>query len=402
MRSLHAVFWIMGAAVLAPLLAEVRWRLRVPVVVIEVLLGILIGPYVFDLVKFDGFVATMFTFGMAATLFMAGMELDFSHIRGAPAWLALRGWIVSLLIGAAASVLLYATPLARAPMMLTLALSTTALGVLLPLLRDSGQMDTPFGRLFIAAGTIGEIGPIIAMSLLLSRQYSSWQEFGLLLLFLALVGLTIAASAGLHWRPVAALLRRTLHASTQLPVRLSLFLLAGFFVLTEEFGFESILGAFAAGMVVGLATRDPAGQPLRHKIDAICFGWFIPFFFVGAGIKFDLGALVQSWSAALLLPAFLAVLLAARGAPAWWYGRRLAPAERLPFALYSSVASLSLVVVISDIGVRARAISTDVAAALVGAAMLSVLIFPTLAGFLRAAPRPAQGGVPEPARATDG
>ena len=402
MRSLHAVFWIMGAAVLAPLLAEVRWRLRVPVVVIEVLLGILIGPYVFDLVKFDGFVATMFTFGMAATLFMAGMELDFSHIRGVPAWLALRGWIVSLLIGAAASVLLYATPLARAPMMLTLALSTTALGVLLPLLRDSGQMDTPFGRLFIAAGTIGEIGPIIAMSLLLSRQYSSWQEFGLLLLFLALVGLTIAASAGLHWRPVAALLRRTLHASTQLPVRLALFLLAGFFVLTEEFGFESILGAFAAGMVVGLATRDPAGQPLRHKIDAICFGWFIPFFFVGAGIKFDLGALVQSWSAALLLPAFLAVLLAARGAPAWWYGRRLAPAERLPFALYSSVASLSLVVVISDIGVRARAISTDVAAALVGAAMLSVLIFPTLAGFLRAAPRPAQGGVPEPARATDG
>ena len=198
------------------------------------------------------------------------------------------------------------------------------------------------------------------------------------------------------------MLRRTLHASTQLPVRLALFLLAGFFVLTEEFGFESILGAFAAGMVVGLATRDPAGQPLRHKIDAICFGWFIPFFFVGAGIKFDLGALVQSWSAALLLPAFLAVLLAARGAPAWWYGRRLAPAERLPFALYSSVASLSLVVVISDIGVRARAISTDVAAALVGAAMLSVLIFPTLAGFLRAAPRPAQGGVPEPARATDG
>lgn len=391
MRSLHAVFWIMGAAVLAPLLAELRWRFRVPVVVLEVLLGILIGPHVFGLVQFDGFITTMFTFGMAATLFMAGMELDLAHVSGPPARLALRGWLVSLLIGAAASALLYATPLAHAPMMLTLALSTTALGTLLPMLRDSGQMDTPFGRLFIAAGTIGEVGPIIAMSLLLSQEYSTWQEFGLLLLFLTLVGLTVAASAGLRWRPVAALLRRTLHASTQLPVRLALFLLAGYFVLTEEFGFESILGAFAAGMVVGLATRDPAGQPLRHKIDAICFGWFIPFFFVGAGIKFDLSALVQSWSTALLVPAFLAVLLAARGAPAWLYGRHLAPADRLPFALYSSVASLSLVVVISDIGMRTRAIDSNVAAALVGAAMLSVMIFPTLASYLRAAPQPWSG-----------
>lgn len=311
------------------------------------------------------------------------------HIRGAPLWLALRGWGVSLLVGAAAAALLYATPLAHAPMMLTLALSTTALGVLLPMLRDSGQMDTPFGRLFIAAGTIGEVGPIIAMSLLLSEEYSTWQEFGLLLLFLALVALTAAASMGLRWRPVAALLQRTLHASTQLPVRLALFLLAGYFVLTEEFGFENILGAFAAGMVVGLATREPAGQPLRHKIDAICFGWFIPFFFVGTGIKFDLSALVQSWSTALLVPVFLGVLLLARGLPAWWYGRHLSPAERVPFALYSSVASLSLVVVISDIGVRTRRIDAHVASALVGAALLSVLIFPTLAAALRPRPRAA-------------
>jgi len=392
MRSLHAVFWIMGAAVLAPLLAELRMRFRVPVVVIEVLLGILIGPHVLGLVRVDGFVATMYTFGMAATLFMAGMELDFERIRGAPLWLALRGWGVSLLIAAAAAALLYATPLARSPMMLTLALSTTALGTLLPMLRDSGRMDTPSGRLFIAAGTVGEIGPIVAMSLLLSQEYSSWQEFGLLLLFLALVVLTATASMGLRLlQPVAALLHRTLHASTQLPVRLALFLLAGYFVLTEEFGFESILGAFAAGMVVGLASRDAASQPLRHKIDAVCFGWFIPFFFVGTGIKFDVGALVQSWSTALLVPAFLGALLLARGAPAWLYGRHLPAADRMPFALYSAVASLSLVVVISDIGVRTRAIGSDVAAALVGAALLSVLIFPTLAGALRAAPRPASG-----------
>jgi Kef-type K+ transport system membrane component KefB len=383
MASLHAVFWIMAAAVLAPLLAELPLRLRVPVVVIEVLLGIFIGPHVLGLVQLDGFVATMFAFGMAATLFMAGMELDFEHIRGAPLWLALRGWIGSLAIAAAAAALLYATPLARSPMMLTLALSTTALGTLLPMLRDGGQLDTPFGRLFIAAGTVGEVGPIVAMSLLLSEEYSTWQEFGLLLLFLALVAATAAIGMGLRPPAVVALLQRTLHASTQLPVRLVLFLLASYFVLTEEFGFENILGAFAAGMVVGLATRSPTAQAVRHKIDAIAFGWFIPFFFVGTGIKFDLSALVRSWSTALLVPVFLLVLLLARGTPAWFYGRHLAPADRRPFALYSSVASLSLVVVISDIGMRTHSISPHVASALVGAALLSVLIFPTLAGMLR-------------------
>jgi Kef-type K+ transport system membrane component KefB len=273
MFDLHPVFWIMVAAVLAPLLAEVPVGFRVPVVVFEIVLGIVLGPHVMGLVKFDGFVASMFAFGMAATLFMAGMELDFKHIRGAPVLTALRGWGVSLLLGVAAAALLYETPLAHAPLVLTLALCTTALGTLLPMLRDAGQLDSNFGRMFLAAGTVGEVAPIVAMSLLLSQEYSTWQEFGFLLLFLALVTAAAAAGMGLRPAPVVALLSRTMHASTQLPVRLSLLILAGFFVLTEEFGFENILGAFAAGMVVGLATKGHEAKPLRHKIDAVCFGW---------------------------------------------------------------------------------------------------------------------------------
>ena len=119
-----------------------------------------------------------------------------------------------------------------------------------------GSCDSRFGRMFVAAGTVGEVGPIVAMSLLLSQEYSTWQEFGFLLLFLLLVMAMAAAGMGLRPAPVVALLTRTMHASTQLPVRLALLIMAGFFVLTEEFGFENILGAFAAGMVVGLATRD--------------------------------------------------------------------------------------------------------------------------------------------------
>jgi Kef-type K+ transport system membrane component KefB len=393
MSNLHPVFWIMAAAVLAPLLAEVPLGVRVPVVVFEVLLGMLIGPHVLGLVRFEGFMSSMFAIGMAATLFMAGMELNFKHISGQPLWLALSGWGASLLIAAAAAALLYATPLARAPLMLSLALCTTALGTLLPLLRDGGQLDTAFGRLFVAAGTVGEVGPIVAMSLLLSQEYNTWQEFGFLLLFLALVALMVALGMGRHPPGLVALVARTMHASTQLPVRVALLILSGFFVLAEEFGFENILGAFAAGMVVHAATQDKAGKPLRQKIDAVCFGWFMPFFFVGTGVKFHLVAITQDLTTALLVPAFLAVLLAVRGLPVLLYGKQLARAERLPFALYSSVASLSLVFVITDIGLRTHSITQHLAAALVGAALLSVLVFPTVAALLRPLPAVPSGAV---------
>jgi Kef-type K+ transport system membrane component KefB len=392
MSELHPVFWIMAAAVAAPLLAEVPLGLRVPVVVLEVLLGVLIGPHGLGLVRFDGFVVSMYALGMAATLFMAGMELNFKHIRGLPLGLALRGWGLSLLLGAAAAAVLYVTPLAHAPLMLTLALCTTALGTLLPLLRDAGQLDNSFGRFFMAAGTVGEVGPIVAMSLLMSQQYSTWQEFGFLLLFLVLVTASAAAGMGLRPMPLVRLLQRTLHASTQLPVRLVLLLLAGYFVLTEALGFENILGAFAAGMVVGLATQGHEAKAVRHKIDAVFFGWFIPFFFVGTGVNFQLHAITGDLGTALLVPAFLLVLLLVRGVPVWLYRHHLPPGERLPFALYSSVASLSLVVVITDIGVHTHSIDSRVAAAMVGASLLSVLVFPTLAGLLRPLPAPTGAG----------
>src|SRR5271155_5552306 len=141
----HPIVWILAAAVLAPLLAEIPIGFTVPVVVLEVVLGVVIGPHVLNLVQFDGFVVTMFTIGMATTLFMAGMELDFSEIKGRPLFLAVGGWTVSTLLGATVVGLLHAIPQVRAPLMVTLAMCTTGLGVLVPIFRDSGQLRTAFG-----------------------------------------------------------------------------------------------------------------------------------------------------------------------------------------------------------------------------------------------------------------
>jgi Kef-type K+ transport system membrane component KefB len=158
--------------------------------------------------------------------------------------------------------------------------------------------------------------------------------------------------------------------------------LAALIVLADQFGFERILGAFAAGMVVGQATRGDDGKPFRAKIEAVSFGWFYPFFFVGTGVKFDIAALGQDLTTMLLVPGFAALFLIGRGAPVFLYRNAIAKAERLPFALSSAVPSLSIIVVITEIGVRAKTMNPDVAAALIGAALLAVLLFPTIAGVM--------------------
>jgi Kef-type K+ transport system membrane component KefB len=195
-----------------------------------------------------------------------------------------------------------------------------------------------------------------------------------------------------------AFLGREMRTSTQLPVRIALLMLAAMLVLAEEFGFESIFGAFAAGLVVGQVTRGDDGKALREKLDAVAFGWFYPFFFVGTGIKFDAAALGQDVTTALLVPAFVVLFLLVRGTPSFLYGNDITRRELLPFALASAVPSLSLIVVITEIGVRAKTMNPDVAAALVGAALLAVLLFPTIAGVLLQrlpAPMPVARGAPE-------
>lgn len=375
----HPVFVVMAVAAAAPLLAELPKRLRVPVVVLEVLLGVVVGPHGLDWLAPGHFMDKMSQIGMATLLFMAGMEIDFSRIRGRPLLLGLGGWGMSLGIGLLVVAVLHVLPGVDAPMMVTLALATTGLGVLLPALRDGGQLDSAYGRLLLAAGTVGELGPIVLVSLLLSQRYGTMQETGLLLVFLLLMAGAAAVGMGLRPPRVLALLSRTLHASTQLPVRLVLVVVAAAGVLSETMGFERILGAFAAGMIVGLTIRGEEGEALRVKLDAVCFGLLVPFFFVGTGMMFDLPALLHDTRSMLLPPALMAVMLLVRGLPVLLYRNDLRPDERLPFALSSSVSSLGLVVVIAEIGVRTQSMSPEVSRALVAAALLSTLVFPTAA-----------------------
>jgi Kef-type K+ transport system membrane component KefB len=380
----HPIFVVFLAAVAAPLIAQTRLGSRLPVVVFEVVLGILIGPQVLKLVADQGFLAAMREVGMVAVMFMAGMEIDFARIRGRPLALGAAGWLTSLAVGAAAVLVLQPMLGLSLPGMLIIALVTTGLGTLLPILRDGGLLATPFGALLLAAATIGEVGPIVAASLVLSTRFSLWQEFALLALFLGVVLLAVAVGAGLRPPKLLAVLTRTMHSSSQLPVRLALLLLAALIFLSQRFGFEAAIGAFAAGMIVGVAARGPDGEDFRRKIDAVCFGWFAPFFFVGTGVAFDVAALGRDLQTMLLVPTFLALFLLTRGLPAWLYRRDLPRGELAPLALSSAVASLGIVVVVANVGLKSGHLTPDVAQALIGAALLSLLVYPTAARALLA------------------
>lgn len=387
--SAHPIFVVLLVATLAPLLAEIPIGMRLPVTVLEIVLGIVVGPSVLGILDMQpgGFLALMHSVGMAAVLLMAGMEIDFARVRGRPLLLGAAGWVVSTACAFGIVGILHVVPHVEAPMMVAIALSTTALGVTLPILRDGNQLELPFGRLLLGACTIGEVAPIIAVALTLSSRFSTAREFGFLVGFLALM--TLVGWVAFSARPprLIAMLSRTLHASTQLPIRLSLFLLGVAYLSTAALGLEGILGAFAVGMVIGLATRGQDGKPFRDKLEAVCFGWLSPFFYVATGVAFSPGALLQDVTTMVLVPLFTLLFLAVHATPVWLYRENLQSGERLPFALYSSVPSLGLVITITTIGLQSGRMNADVAQALIGAALLAALVFPTTAALLTARAR---------------
>jgi len=385
----HVLLVVLLVAAMAPLVNELPIRLRLPLVVLELLFGIAVGPQGLDLVQAEGSLRTLSALGLSFLFFLAGMDLDFSTLRGRPLNLGGAGWLVSLTLALALSYGLHEAGMVADPLLVSVALATTAIGTLLPILREAGELETGFGRYVLGAGAIGEFAPIILFSLIVTGDDGFAMRSGLLLTFVFIA----LACAGLALRlrppPVIALLARTLHGTSQLPVRLSMLLLGGMVVLADVFGLNLLLGAFAAGALVGLVAPGPDAEPFRHKLDALGFGFLIPIFFVVSGTQIDIAALVASPDSLARVPLFLLLLLVVRGAPALLYRRALGGRDRLVLALYSAT-SLPLIVVIAGIGKAAGRMLPETAAALVGAGILSVLIFPLMALTLRArGPKPS-------------
>ena len=375
--DLSSLVLVLAASSLGALMSRLHHRLVLPTVVLEIVLGIVIGPEVLDVAEVDEFIEALANFGLGLLFFFAGLEVIERRVRRGSLVRGTAGWGVSLALGLLVGLVLQQAGLDAEWWLLAVALSTTTLGALVSILSDTGLLTTPLGSAVLGSGVAGEFWPIVFISVFLTGAYGALDETLLLLGFGAVV--MLAAAAALRARPprLVRILRDTIHTTGQTAVRLSLLLLAALVLLAEEVGFDFVLGAFAAGLLVGLTLDSPEGKPVRMRLEGIGFGFLIPIYFVVTGMNFDLDSLLSTTGLALAA-LFLGLLVVVRGVPSLIWLRELGPRRTLSLALFSATG-LPLIVAIVGIGTDRGAIGVDVGASLIGAGMISVLVFPLVA-----------------------
>ena len=373
---------VVGIAAVAGTLAAVSTArgLLIPTVVAELLLGVVIGPQVLglDVTQFMEFFASL---GLGMLFFFAGYEIDIRRIAGLPLRLAAVGWLLSLTIAYGLGGLLAAAGIVLSLVFTGSALATTAIGTLIPVLSDSGELRTRFGGYLLAAGAVGEFGPILLLTLLLSSQGAA-HNAAILAGFVGLAVLValVAVRSSTHTLPLFV---RTIESSSQLAVRWIVVLVFALALLASELGLDLLLGGFAAGVITRQVMKEREVPGFDSKLTAVAFGLFVPFFFVVSGMQLDVAALFASVGSVAKMLLFFVLFLVVRGTPAMLlYGDVLNRRDRLALALFAST-QLPLVLAITTLAQESGHMHASTAASLVGAAVLSTLIFPMLGLRLR-------------------
>ncbi|MGM7699201.1 cation:proton antiporter [Microbacterium sp. A84] len=390
---MDAVLWVVPLlAVTAPLLARglSRW-VSIPIVVFELLLGIMAGPSVLGWAGPSLFMGTLAQLGLAMLFFVAGSEIDFASLKGRTGRNATFGWLLSIAMGLLLGWLL--APGAAA-VIIGVALCSTALGTVLPILRDAGEMRTPFGAAVGAIGAVGEFGPLLAISIFLGGR-DLGPATAVMALFALLAGLAIWLSIRIPTGAMHRFINSTLHTSGQFAIRVVFLILTALLALSLFLRLDMLLGAFVAGVVWRLLMRD-ASEHDRHavesKVEGAAFGFLIPLFFVYTGVTFDLAALIERPILFAMVPLVLVALLVVRGLPSML----AAPAgagwhERISIGLLGATG-LPIIVAVTAIGVSNGVLDPALQSVLVAGGMLSVLILPVIAMAIRGARTPVEQG----------
>ena len=375
--GLNTLLVVAIIAALAPFIAALLERIRLPQVVVLIVGGVIVGPEVLGWADPDS-VSLLADVGLGFLFLLAGYELELSLFRERVGRLALSAWFVTAVIAVAVTGALAYAGLVNAFVPVAIGLTTTALGTLLPILRDNDMLAGRFGNSIMSAGAVGEFLPIVAIAVFLS---TNGRFVGLLSLAAMLVVAGVFALL-----PRLRFLTRFSHVSSQgehetsqTTLRLTVALLVALLVVASDFGLDVVLGAFLAGIVLRRwAPGDVAS--LEHKLDAIGYGFFIPVFFVCSGMNLDIDSIVEAPMRLLL---FFVLMFAVRGLPSlYFYRHDLVMNERVQMTLLTATA-LPLLVALSEIGLSTGEMLPENAAALVGAGVLSVMLFPGLAVALK-------------------
>jgi Kef-type K+ transport system membrane component KefB len=374
------------AGFVAPVLAGLIPRSLVPPVVVEVLAGVAIGPEGLNLVHARGGVYVLYLLGFGFLLFLAGQEVQIERFRGPTFRLAGASFLVTLALGFAAAAALRPLAAGADLRLLALALTASSLGVIVPVLRDAREIKSDFGQLVVMSGSVGEFGSLLLLTILFSADPEPT-----VIQILYVVALGVAAVVGavvIRWFWQSPWMKRVLlrsdDSTSQLRVRGGFLILLVFTALAHQFGVDSLLGAFVAGIVLSVADRDdrPNQRRFQEKLRAIGYGFLVPVFFIVTGVQFDVRSLLASPSALALLPALVGAILVVRGGPAVLFRPQVGTRPAAAAGLLQAT-TLTFPVVVAEVGRSLGLLTEATAAALLGAALISVLLFPALALALR-------------------
>ena len=382
-EGLTTLLVITVVAALAPFVAALLARFRVPQVVVFILGGVLIGPQVLGWAKPDT-ITLVANVGLGFLFLLAGYELDLELFREHVGRRAIVAWMVTAVLAVAVTGVLSALGFVRAFVPIAIGLTTTAFGALLPILRDNDMLGGRFGRFILPAGAVGEFLPIVAIAIFLSAKGHFFGLLTLLLMF-AVAGLLSLLPRWTTRPRFVRISREGENATSQTTLRLTVALLFGLLVVADRFGLDSVLGAFLAGIILRRWAPGDVDS-LESKLDAIGYGFFIPVFFIASGMSLDIRSIAEAPQRLLV---FFVLLVAVRGLPAvFLYRRDLVLRQRVQMMLLTATA-LPLLVALSAIGLSTGNMLPENAAALVGAGVLSVVLLPGLAVALNRKASPA-------------
>lgn len=389
MDTTTALLWVVVVAALAPIVVDFLPIPKVPVVVLELILGAIFGPHLLDLISDPGSLHHLQEFGVIFLFFLAGFEVDMAGILGRPIKNAVYAWLSSLAIALALTLLLQQAGLITNWYMFGIAFSTTALGPLMPMLADRKLLGTGFGNNVISIGAVGEFAPVLLIAFLLNQSRSALTTASLILVFgvvcvILLRRLISMVNEGRHNR-LLRLAMTSMHTTSQFAVRLSLVVLVFLVFLTERFELDVLLGAFAAGFIIGQigevmseAAEDRYMHQILGKLESIGYGVFIPVFFILTGAGLNLTALVESNRALIALPLVVIGSFVIRGLPTYLIYHDVEFRMRRRLALMSAT-QLPLVATLMATYVGRDYIAEDLSTAIVLGSVVTVAVFPLLA-----------------------
>jgi Kef-type K+ transport system membrane component KefB len=395
--SFVSLMWIALCAVIAPLLAGLVPRRLVPEVVILLVAGVLIGPFGLGLATTDDAIGILRELGLGMLFLLAGYEIEVSELTGRSGRRALLAWVLCLAVALTVVFVIGLSGTIHAEVAVAIALCSTALGTLLPILKDGGLLGTRIGKAVLNHGAYGELGPVIAMAVLLGTGGPAEAVVAVIMFVL------IAASVTLPWRRVRQETSKIMHliragseTTAQTTVRLTVLLLVGLSVLAQVFDLDVVLGAFAAGFILRQAL--PRGdEQLEKKLNGLAFGLLIPIFFVTSGMAIDPRA-VGAEPLALVL--FIIMIMVVRGLPVFLSsklerelgtGRRLFDTRESARIGLFAATGLPIIVAVTSTAVSAGQMTSQNASVLVAGGAVTVLLMPLAATLLGRAPQPVRG-----------